>query len=267
MKNLFVVFLILITAIFVFNACGQESSPTSINSKVPSHVLWDSLLHQYVDNSGLVGYHELRKDSVLLRSYLCQLENSVPGKNWSTNDQLAYWINLYNAATIDLVLRHYPIESIKDIGAAIQIPFINTPWQIKFIHINDKLYNLDHIEHNIIRKKFDEPRIHFALVCAAKSCPKLRNEAYTGDELESQLSDQVRAFLSDSSKNKMSPDEITISKLFRWYGGDFKKEGSLIDYINQYSPELIDENADVNYMDYYWELNDQRNMNSLIHSK
>ena len=258
MKNFFSVFLGSTIFIVVLNACAQQSPPVGTTSNVPDHLLWDSLLKKYVDNTGLVNYKVFGEDSTLLSTYIEKLTSNIPNETWSENDQLAYWINLYNAATIKLILQHYPISSIKDIGASIQIPFINTPWQIKFIILNGKKYNLDHIEHSIIRKMFDEPRIHFALVCAARSCPKLRNEAYIGDKLENQLTDQAKAFLSDSLKNNISVNKIIISKLFRWYGGDFKKKSSLIDYINQYSPEPIDKDADIDYMDYYWELNDQK---------
>lgn len=260
MKKFFTILLGLIISALVFNACGQQSPSSFVSSSysVSDHSLWDSLLHQHVNNSGLVNYQGFKKDSSFLNFYLKELTSNLPNETWSTNDRLAYWINLYNAATIKLILQHYPVESIKDIGASIQIPFINTPWQIKFIRMNRQKYNLDHIEHTIIRKRFKEPRIHFALVCAAKSCPSLRNEAYIGDQLDVQLSSQARVFLADTSKNNIKKDHAIISKLFRWYGGDFKKKSTLIEYLNQYSPEQIDKNSDIDYMDYHWELNEQK---------
>ena len=231
-------------------------NPQDQDSRPLSHELWDQLLKKHVDDEGMVDYKGFSQDSSQLKIYLKGLSENAPnGKHWSEADQLAYWINAYNAFTIDLVLKHYPVESIKDIGPSIQIPLVNTPWQIKFIEINGEKYNLDNLEHNIIRKNFNEPRIHFALVCAAISCPKLRNEAYNGHSLDQQLTDQTRAFLSNENKNRIAENKIEISKIFKWYGGDFKKETSLIQYLNQYTEVTIRDNAKVSYTDYDWGLN------------
>ena len=231
-------------------------NPQDQDSWPVSHELWDKLLKKYVDEKGMVNYVGFMQDSSQLKAYLKLLSENAPNNNrWSKDDQLAYWINAYNAFTVDLVLKHYPVKSIKDIGPAIQIPLVNTPWQIKFIEINGKEHDLDNIEHNIIRKNFDEPRIHFALVCAAISCPRLRNEAFTGQALEEQLTDQAKVFLSNDSKNRISEEKIEISKIFKWYGGDFKKGTSLIELLNQYTDVEIKANAKVSYMDYDWKLN------------
>ncbi len=256
MNNLQSLYFTILVLSLSLNACGKQSKPVNESSEVPNHLLWDSLLNTHVDSRGFVNYNGFINDSLLLDQYLNKLSTNTPSKEWSKDDQLAYWINLYNAATIKLITDHYPISSIKDIGSSIQIPFINTPWQIKFISINGEKYNLDRIEHRIIRKKFEEPRIHFALVCAARSCPQLRNEAYQGSKLDQQLTDQARVFLTDKTKNSIRPSHIVISKLFRWYGGDFKKKTTLIEYLNQYSPVSIDESPDIDYMDYDWGLND-----------
>ena len=103
---------------------------------------------------------------------------------------MAFWINAYNAYTIRLVLDHYPVSSIKDIGSKIKIPFVTTPWAAKFFSIGGEKMSLDNIEHGTLRKNYNDPRIHFALVCASISCPRLRNEAYTAAALEKQLDDQ-----------------------------------------------------------------------------
>jgi len=238
-------------------ACRKQTSPANELPIVPHHVLWDSLLKTHVDNTGLVSYQGFIKDSLLLDEYLLQLTSNPPSGAWTNQDQLAYWINLYNAATIKLVTQHYPIQSIKDIGSSVQIPFVNTPWQIEFIEINGEVIDLDDIEHGIVREDFNEPRIHFAMVCAALSCPKLRNEAYTGDQLDRQLTSQIKIFLTDNKKNNISADQVVISKLFRWYGDDFKKNSTLIEYLNKYSPVEISKDAAVDFMDYGWALNAQ----------
>ncbi len=223
-----------------------------------SHESFDALLTKYVDDKGLVDYKGLKAERKELKSYLRLLENNAPQDNWSENQKLAYWINAYNAYTIDLILEHYPVSSIKDIGSKIQIPFVNTPWDIKFINIGGEGYDLNNIEHGIIREEFDEPRIHFALVCAAISCPKLQNNAYLPETLDMQLTKAAKEFLADADKNEFKNEKsASLSKLFNWYGGDFNNKGTLIDYINQYAPIILNKNARISWQEYDWTLNEQ----------
>ena len=224
-----------------------------------SHKPFDELLQKYVDENGLVNYKGLSSERPKLRSYLTSLEKNEPSDGWTDDEQLTYWINAYNAFTLELILEHYPVKSIKDIGSKVKIPFVNTPWDIKFINIGDEEYDLNNIEHGIIRKKFDEPRIHFALVCAAISCPKLQNTAYLPETLDSQLTKAAKDFMGDPSKNEIkSSSKANLSKLFSWYGGDFTRKMSLVDYINQYSETKLDKRARLNYMEYDWALNEQK---------
>src|SRR5690606_25014058 len=139
-----------------------------------------------------------------------------------------------------------------------QVIFVNTPWDKKFFKIGSRTMTLNNIEHRIIRNQFNEPRIHFALNCASMSCPKLRDEAYEGKVLDKQLTEQAIGFLSDKTRNQPSADNPKLSSIFDWYGGDFKKWSNLplIQYINQYSPVKINENAKVGYLEYDWSLND-----------
>lgn len=240
-----------------FISCGSLH-PQEKGTKPVDHSIFDSLLKQYVDTNGNVDYTSLLKESDQLDKYLALLSSNAPNdEHWSKEDQLAYWINAYNAYTIKLILNNYPLESIKDIGSNIQVPFVNTPWDIKFIEIAGKTYDLNNIEHNIIRKNFDEPRIHFALVCASFSCPRLRGEAYIGSKIDEQLTDQTKNFLEDSNKNIISEDEIRVSKLFNWYKGDFTKGQKLIEFLNKYAPVTINSNATVKHMNYDWSLNEQ----------
>ncbi len=120
------------------------------------------------------------------------------------------------------------------------------------------IYDLNNIEHNILRKNYDEPRIHFAINCASISCPKLRREAYTGGKLEEQLNEQTIAFINDSGKNVISAECMEISKLFSWFSGDFENDGTVIDYINRYSRVSVNANAEISYKSYDWSLNDVR---------
>jgi hypothetical protein len=238
----------------LFGSC--TATPTSDAAPV-DHSAWDKLLKKHVNDKGFVNYTAFKKDYDELKKYLDMLSASAPNeKTWSKEEQLTYWINAYNAFTIQLILDNYPgISSIKDIGSKIKIPFVNTPWDVKFIKIGNTKMDLNNIEHGIIRKKFDEPRIHFALVCAAKSCPPLRNEAFVAERLDKQLDDQARDFINDKSKNNVTKDKAEVSKILSWYGGDFTKKMPIADWLNKYSTTKIDKNTPISYNDYNWELN------------
>lgn len=234
-------------------------SLTSYSQNAPSHELFDHLLKKHVTNAGDVNYKGFIKDTTALNAYLDLLSKNPPNeKTWSKSEQMAYWINAYNAFTIKLITRYYPIKSIKDIGSRIQIPFVNTPWDIKFITIGKEKMDLNNIEHGKLRKQFDDPRIHMALVCASKSCPLLLNEAYEAGKLEEQLNRQTKAFLSDSFRNKISPNSAQISSIFNWYSMDFNKNGgSVRDFINKYAQTKIKSDAKITYLEYDWGLNEQ----------
>jgi hypothetical protein len=252
MKLTIVFSMILITV----SSCFAVNAPTSTAEPI-SHEIWNGLLKKYVDNKGFVDYAGFKKDQAELKKYLDLVEKNAPGDKWSKDEKLAYWINAYNAFTVQLILDNIPnkIKSIKDIGSKVKIPFVNTPWDVKFINIGGKKMDLNNIEHGIIRKEFGEPRIHFALVCAAKSCPPLRNEAYEASKLSKQLDDQGVDFLNDSFKNQVSAKEAKISNLFKWYGGDFKDKMPVIDWVNKYAKVKADKNASISYLDYKWDLN------------
>lgn len=219
----------------------------SQDTEVFNHEAWNNLLQKHVSEQGNVNYNGFKSDITEFYSYLNSLSETPPEDSWSKDETLAYWMNVYNAFTIKLILDNYPIQSIKDIDG---------PWNHRFIKIGAKWYTLNDVEHRIIRK-MDEPRIHFALVCAAVSCPRLYNKAFTSKNLDSDLVLLTKGFLGDSSKNELSESSIKLSKIFKWYGGDFKSnESSLIDFLNQYSDITISEKAKKSYKDYNWNLND-----------
>jgi len=229
---------------------------SSFAQKLPSHQQWDRLLKKHVSAAGMVNYKGFQKDQSELDGYLKTLSDNAPQSSWSANEQKAFWINAYNAYTIALILKHYPVKSIKDIGG--KIYKVNTPWDIKFITIGGKKYDLNNLEHGILRKRFDDPRIHFALVCASMSCPKLQRDAYIGAQLNAQLDDAGKDFLNDNSKNRISVAKAELSKYFSWYRGDFTKKGSLADFINQYAQNKMNGNTKVSSLDYNWSLNEQK---------
>jgi Protein of unknown function, DUF547 len=241
-----------------FTACFKVKEVMS-NSKPVNHALYDSLLHKYVNSEGLVDYKGFIKDSVDFNKYLGLLSQNFPNeKNWSKDERLAYWLNAYNAFTIKLICNYYPVKSIKDVKSG--IPFVSDTWTIDFIKIEGKMYNLNNIEHGIVRPKFNDPRVHTALNCASMSCPKLLNEAYRAEKLNEQLDAQMRGFLSDKSRNKIvSSEKAELSKIFTWFEGDFKKVSpSVIAFINKYSDVKLNEKAKLDYLEYDWKLNEQK---------
>jgi hypothetical protein len=249
--------IVLLAAIILLQSCGLH-----INGKreTVNHQPFTTLLQKHVTKDGLVNYKGFIADSVALQSYLNDLSKGAPAKNWTNDEKLAYWINAYNAFTIKLIVNNYPVRSIKDLGPNNQIIFVNTPWDKKFFTIGKKQMTLNNIEHRIIRNQFKDPRIHFALNCASMSCPQLRNEAYEGQKLNDQLNDQAKVFLYDSFRNKLNANNPKLSSIFKWYGMDFRKwtNGTVTQFLNKYLETKIADNANIDYLDYDWNLNEAK---------
>ncbi|UYZ63821.1 DUF547 domain-containing protein [Hymenobacter weizhouensis] len=232
-------------------------NPTSPTSKPISHAPYDALLKKYVDERGLVNYRGLRADSAALTAYLRTVSDNPPNARWSRDEQLAYWLNAYNAFTLQRVLRGYPVKSIRDLGGSRTL--INTVWDQRFIRLGREKYCLNDLEQRLIRRNFNDYRIHFALVCAALSCPRLRREAYVGSRLQQQLDDQAVDFLNDPTKNKLTPPQAPqLSAIFDFYPGDFKKGNNTIPQtVNRYARQKISPTAKLGYLEYNWNLNEQ----------
>jgi hypothetical protein len=211
-----------------------------------NHNNWTILLQKHVSKQGNVNYNGFKTDRKALLNYITSLGKNIPDDTWTKNAKLAYWINAYNVLTIDLILRHYPIKSIKD---------IKKPWEQRYWKLGNKWFNLNEIEHDILRK-MNEPRIHFAIVCASFSCPKLQNKAFEASNLEEQLSKATKEFLRDSTRNELSENTLNLSKIFQWFSKDFKQNGALINFLNQYSDVKISNHAKKRFMDYNWDLNE-----------
>ncbi len=230
-----------------------QEAPGLVSTK-QGHGLWTELLKKNVSKDGKVNYKGFQADSLGLNSYLQYLSENPPSKSASKAEKTAFWINAYNAFTVKLITKHYPIKSIKDIKRG--IPFVNTVWDIKFIKIGGETYDLNNIEHSILRKKLFDPRLHFALNCASTSCPKLLNEAFEVSTLEQQLQRVTKDFIQDASKNEISSTTPKLSMIFSWYKGDFTKKTSLIAFVNQYSTTKIAPNANLSFKEYDWSLNE-----------
>ncbi len=206
----------------------------------------NTFLGKYVSEKGNVNYDKIKTNKVELDAVIKQFEEKQPTDKWSKNEKLAYYINAYNVYTLKVVIDNYPTKSIKDIDNA---------WDKKIVQSGKSKISLSDVEHKILRK-MNEPRIHFAINCASFSCPNLLNEAYLPQTLDKQLEAVTKSFINDKTKNTMAVNEIKISEIFNWFGGDFKtKNTSVIDFINIYSTIKIDKKAKIKYLDYNWSLN------------
>ena len=247
---------------------------------VPDHQLLDIVLDQYVQGP-LVEYGALKADRGGLDSYLSELSQTEPETLLSGSPalQLAFWINAYNACALKLVIDNYPIKkrgfpssllgSLKGVPSN-SIRQISDTWGRRFCPVSGSERSLDEIEHEVLRP-MGEPRIHFALNCASRSCPVLVGRAYTAGELCSQLDEAVQRFVSDSAQYRLirgdSP-QLVVSKILDWYKDDFGGTEGVVDFLLQYVGEPDSEYirayapVRVEYADYDWTLNDTASLSS-----
>ena len=237
------------------------------------HITLNALLRQHVRviDGGVasrVDYAGIKRDRAALDAYTQSL-SAVPEttfNRWARADQMAFLINAYNAFTLELILTRYPgLKSIKDLGG-----LFSSPWKQDFFTLLGRRTNLDHVE-SLLRttRGYDDARIHFALNCASVDCPMLRNEAYVGDRLDSQLDDATRRFLGDRKRNRYDPnrDALQVSKIFDWYANDFRVGSyrSVAALLAAHAAQLSDDpknqariraqNIDIAFLRYDWHLN------------
>ncbi|KGL58573.1 DUF547 domain-containing protein [Polaribacter sp. Hel1_85] len=212
--------------------------------------IFNELLQKHVTKTGIVDYKSFKEDTSKLDGYISYLEKTTPDNSWSTNKQKAFWINAYNAYTIKLILENYPLKSIMDIKQKGK-----SAWKIPFAKVGGKTYTLDHIEHEILRKNLFDPKIHVGVNCASGSCPKLGNKAFTEDNIEAELTQLMKDFINDTTRNKLSKKKVQISSIFDWFKEDFTKNGSVVDYLNKYSDTEINKKAKISFLKYNWTLN------------
>ena len=208
------------------------------------HHAFDDLLMRHVSADGRVDYLAIKQEHHLLKAYLQQLAADVPDDSAPKSVAMAYWINAYNAFTIDLIVRNYPLRSIMQLDKG-------KTWDVKRIQLGGKKYSLNQIEHELLRKKWPDPRIHFALNCAAQSCPPLYNRAYTATQLDTQLDERTRLFINHSGYNQLTGPTLKLSRLFEWYATDF---GDLPSFLNKYAQKEI-KTKKISYLEYNWDLN------------
>jgi hypothetical protein len=232
-----------------------------------AHLLLTDILAEHVDG-GRVNYRALCEDG-RLGTYIAQLVSTDPEGITDHDARLAFWINAYNAYTLKIVCDSYPVGSIKDLhtgGEIIAHVIKKTVWDKRFVVIGGETFSLNDVEHKIVRPRFEDPRAHYALVCAAKSCPPLRSEAYEGEKLEAQLNDQGRIFFGESEKNHFDREKRVayLSKIMDWYSGDFgENDDELLLSITPFLPEELAEDIRSNsrawkikHTKYDWSLNE-----------
>jgi len=235
-----------VVLLLFFSSCsGQLKTQSNGTAPTVDHSSWSMLLNKHVDEEGNVDYASFAKDREKLDAYLNILAINPIAASASKNERLAYYINLYNAGTVQLILENYPLKSIKD---------INSPWDKDRVAVGKDMYSLGDIEHKILRK-MNEPRIHFAINCASYSCPKLLNEAFTADTMEDQLARATVDFINDPKRNKITAEEAQVSQIFKWFKKDFTDQGSLKTYLNRYANQKLNAQAKIKYLDYDWSLN------------
>lgn len=252
---------------------GCASTVATASAFDHRHTQWDALLKKNVlllggGNASQVRYAGMQSDRPLLRAYLASVSavSAADYASWSKAQRLAFLINAYNAFTVQLILGHYPLESIKQIGG-----LFSNAWRQPFIPLLGQTLTLDEIEHGMLRQPgvFDDPRIHFAVNCASIGCPALRNEAFEAGRLDAQLEDGQQRFLRDRSRNRYDPKRkrFLVSKIFQWYGKDFATcWGSLERYLQQHasilaSPTELERarsTADIDFSFYDWNLNQRQ---------
>jgi len=244
---------------------AQRVSMDQIN-----HAAWDSLLRKHVDSQGYVNYpawHKSREDQAALDQYIQHLSQADLQKPASHDAQLAFWINAYNAVTINGILREYPTTSIRNHTAKV---FGYNIWDDLLLTVGDRTYSLNQMEHDVLRK-MKEPRIHFAIVCASIGCPPLLNEAYVANQLDSQLTANARRFFADPKKFRYdaSRKQIETSPIFKWFAEDFGADRAaqlrtIAPFLpNEAAKKLAnDKTTTVKYLDYDWKLNDQATQSS-----
>jgi Protein of unknown function, DUF547 len=262
-RNIRNLFFIIVSSLFVFSCNRGEVRKTVSNEDIHYDFSeMNNFFSEYVSD-GKVNYTRVKEDKALDK-IISDIRNIEPYLIEDGNERLAFWINVYNIYTIELISDYYPVESILDIE---QTTGMN-PWKINFIEMaGGRKFSLDEIEKKIIIPKYKDPRVHYALVCAAESCPQIIPETYLPDKLDEQLQLQASIFLNNKEKNYLDKKEmeLNLSMIYKWYRTDFiKKDSGIINhvlkYINEDDKEFINEKSvnDISYIDYSWKLNDNK---------
>lgn len=261
MKSLF--------AVLALSLAPQATAPL-VEDFDHTHARWTAVLEERVVGDRF-DYAGLREDRGPLDAYITDLRVVSPAQlaSWTREQRYAFWINAYNAHVIQLVMDNYPLDSIKDLGG-----LFSPVWKKRYIQLErlhpegkDRALSLNDVEHEILRPRFRDARVHAAINCASIGCPPLRNEAFVADRLDAQLDDQVRKWLADPARNQYDRGSRTlrVSEIFDWFEEDFERDaGSVAKWIARYAPEAEVEwlraqgKLRIQYLDYSWKLNEAR---------
>ena len=213
------------------------------------HDKFDVLLNRHVSSKGKVDYSGFKKDQAALETYLELLKKNPPKDDWSKNKEMAYWINLYNAFTIKTILEAYPVKSILDIDGG-------KVWDKRSITIDGKAYTLNDMVQKQLLERFQEPKVHFAVNCAAASCPPLLNKAWTEENIQRHYIKQANAFINHTAHNTLSTDQLELSQIFNWHADDFGGKDQVVAYIKQYAETDLQADVQVSFKAYDWSLNE-----------
>lgn len=214
------------------------------------HELWHQLLQKHVSDNGTVDYQGFAEDRGQLQEYLSKLQ-ATDVFNLSKKAKKAYYINAYNAYTIELILQNMPLKSIRDIKKG-----DNGPWDIPLVMVQGQTYTLNQVEHEILRKEYNDPHIHAGVNCASASCPTLPNYAFTADNVNQKLKEEFTAFVNDSQRNNITATTLEISPIFKWFTEDFTQNQTLKEFLRGYYHGDFPMDATITYRKYDWSLND-----------
>ena len=249
----------LFIAFFVLPAMFVIVAPQARAASEVDNRLYAELLAKHT-RDGLVDYASFKTEHPKLKEYLEHLAGINPDE-LGREDAFAYYINLYNAATIDLILENYPgIDSIKDIGG-----FFGNPWKIEFITLKGQKVHLDHVEHEIMRPTYKDPRLHFAVNCASLGCPPLYEKPFEGETLDATLDKLTRQNMSDPAHTRLEGDDLYVSKVFDWFGEDWGGREEKVAFVRKYSPQAqatqinrLGSGLDLKHSHWDWTLNDPK---------
>ncbi|MDE1240840.1 DUF547 domain-containing protein [Vibrio aestuarianus] len=233
-----------------WNHSNEESTQTI------SHQVWQTTLDSYLikdNHNNLFDYKNVNsKDKTRLEQYISQLSKLDP-REYTKAEQYAYWVNLYNALTVNLVVDNYPISSITKLRGL----FSFGPWEQKIITINQKELTLNDIEHRILRPIWKDPRTHYAINCASLGCPNLQEQAFTAKNTQPLLEKSATEFINSKKGVKLTNDKLVLSSIYDWFSEDFGTKQQLFQHLARYNKTLKDTERDVSYQ-YDWKLNDVR---------
>ncbi len=247
----------ILTVLFILSTMLDSIVPPSWAASKVDNRLYAELLAKHT-RDGLVDYASFKMEHQKLKEYLAHLAGINPDE-LSRNAAFAYYVNLYNAATIDLVLENYPgVDSIKDIGG-----FFGNPWKIEFITLKGEMVHLDHVEHQILRPTYKDPRVHFAVNCASLGCPPLHDKPFEGETLDATLDELTRRNMTDPAHTRLEGDDLYVSKVFKWFGEDWGRKEDKVDFVLKHSShaqaaqiEQLGSRLNLKYARWDWALND-----------